>query len=1210
MRSRRAGPCSPTMRPRASPCATPSRMSSWSAPRRPTRASTFPSPRLSWSAGRRLPPTALATSTSRPWSALPATCSTRTRLREGSRCANRCTMRATFRAGPSQGARPTPTTSRWTAVWAASATVRPTRSPTRSPAASAKASRRSATTTPRSTWRAASATRRPGPLRTDEPRGRGGPRGASVDPAVRRPLLSPLPDIAGLDVDADELLAGVLEATAQPIWVVDPEGLIRFANAAAIAAPGYERAEELLGRPSHETIHSQHPDGTPYPAAECPLLRPRTTGETVSSDLDWFFRRDGSRFRVSYVSVPLDMHDGRGAVVAFTDIEKRTSAEEVLRQHDAALTAQQASLRRVATLVAAGAASEDVFAAIAHEVGHVTGLPLIAVWRFDADQTATVLGAWSDRPHPFEAGTRWPLDGPTICARVQRTGRPARIDDFSDLPGTIAAAARDTGIRACAGAPIIVDGHVWGAVSSDSTDGAPLPADIEARLASFTELLATAIANAEERGGLAQMAREQAALRRVATLVARGAAPKEVFGAVVDEIAVVLPVEIVAMAHYDEDGAMTVVASSRAVGDRFPVGSRWPVGGQNVSTMVAETGRPARIDRYADDSTRLTLAIRERGLHSSVGAPISVAGRLWGVMTASSGREQPLPAGTETRLASFTEIVATAISNAEARGEAGRLAEEQAALRRVATLVARDVPPAELFGAVAEEVGRLLGTDLAGMIRYETDATVTPVAAWSAAGEHPPLPNCWPIEEGDPAALIAKTRQAARIDDWKDVPGPIAAFVRDSGIRSSVGSPILVEGRLWGALAVHTKQPQPLATDTESRLMHFAELVATAMANAQARSEVQRLADEQAALRRVATLVVRGVPAAEVFSAVAAELERLFEAQATFIVRLEHDETMTVVASSGRASDGTPLGSGLNLESGMVLARVIRTGQSARVDDYSHASAFLGRVTQRTGIRCSVAVPIMVEGSLWGSMGAGTERQQFPADAEQRMAEFTELVGTAISSTQAREDLAASRARVVAAADDERRRVVRDLHDGAQQRLVHTIITLKLAHRALQPKHERGSQLVAEALEHAERTNVELRELAHGILPGVLTRGGLRAGAEALALRMPVPFEVAVSVDRLPAAVEATAYFVVAEALTNIAKHARATRGTVRAHVEDGTLQIRVRDDGVGGARRDGSGLLGLADRLAALDGQLRVETVAGGGTLVAADIPLRGAIA
>jgi signal transduction histidine kinase len=240
-------------------------------------------------------------------------------------------------------------------------------------------------------------------------------------------------------------------------------------------------------------------------------------------------------------------------------------------------------------------------------------------------------------------------------------------------------------------------------------------------------------------------------------------------------------------------------------------------------------------------------------------------------------------------------------------------------------------------------------------------------------------------------------------------------------------------------------------------------------------------------------------------------------------------------------------------------------------------------------------------------MGAGTERERFPEDAEQRMAAFTELVGTAISNIQAREDLAASRARIVAAADDERRRVVRDLHDGAQQRLVHTIITLKMATQALAPDGEPASELVDEALKHAQRANVELRELAHGILPAVLTHGGLRAAVGALASRMPVPVEVDVSVDRLPAPAEATAYFVVAEALTNVAKHAHATGATVRAHVEGRILQLQVRDDGVGGASPGGPGLVGLADRLAVLDGRLRVESPADGGTLVTADIPLPG---
>jgi signal transduction histidine kinase len=221
------------------------------------------------------------------------------------------------------------------------------------------------------------------------------------------------------------------------------------------------------------------------------------------------------------------------------------------------------------------------------------------------------------------------------------------------------------------------------------------------------------------------------------------------------------------------------------------------------------------------------------------------------------------------------------------------------------------------------------------------------------------------------------------------------------------------------------------------------------------------------------------------------------------------------------------------------------------------------------------------------------------------MGEFTALLATAISNIEARSELAASRARIVAAADDERRRVVRDLHDGAQQRLVHTVITLKLARRALGKETGEGPELVTAALEQAMRANQELRELAHGIIPSILTMGGLRAGVEALATRAPVPVENGVAVGRLPAAVEATAYFVVAEALTNVAKHAHAARAAVTARVEDGMFRVEVRDDGVGGARPDGSGLVGLADRVAALDGRLRVESLAAGGTLVAAAIPL-----
>jgi signal transduction histidine kinase len=359
-------------------------------------------------------------------------------------------------------------------------------------------------------------------------------------------------------------------------------------------------------------------------------------------------------------------------------------------------------------------------------------------------------------------------------------------------------------------------------------------------------------------------------------------------------------------------------------------------------------------------------------------------------------------------------------------------------------------------------------------------------------------------------------------------------------------------------------------------------------------------------LRRVATLVARAAAPEELFAAVVEEVGRVLPVEYVAMARYESGATMTVVATSSTVGDRFPVGSRWPLGGKNVSTFVAETGRSARIDSYAGASGRLTTAIRERGLHSSVGTPIVVEGRLWGVMtaSAGSE-QRLPADTEPRLASFTELVATAISNTEARNEVAASRARVVAATDDERRRVVRDLHDGAQQRLVHTVITLRLAHRALQNEKDAALPLVTEALGHAEQATHELRELAHGILPGILTHGGLRAGVDALASRMPVRIENGVSVGRLPAAVEATAYFVVAEALTNVAKHARAGLATVTARVEDGTVRVQVRDDGIGGARPGGSGLLGLADRLAVLDGKLRVESPADGGTLVAADIPL-----
>jgi signal transduction histidine kinase len=555
------------------------------------------------------------------------------------------------------------------------------------------------------------------------------------------------------------------------------------------------------------------------------------------------------------------------------------------------------------------------------------------------------------------------------------------------------------------------------------------------------------------------------------------------------------------------------------------------------------------------------------------------------------------------------EIGAFASRRAE-RSDAARaeLAEEQAALRRVATLVARGVAPEELFAAVVRELGQLLGVDAAHMGRYESGGTSVNVASWSRAGDHFPVGTRAPVDGPNVSSMVRETGRPARMNSYTDASDPIAAMLHERGIYSSVGAPILVDGRLWGVMLASSKaRDLPLPPDTETRIAAFSELVATAISNADARAETERLTDEQAALRRVATLVAQGSPPEEIFAAVAEEFGRLLRVDDMRMVRFEERGTIGVIVGSwGAFEEAMGVGERMRLGGENVASIVLDTGKAARVDDFKDADGPIGGLARSVGVRSAVGAPIVVDGRVWGAMiAASGHPAPLPGGTEARLAQFTELVATAVSNIQAREDLDASRARLVEATDEERRRLVRDLHDGAQQRLVHTVITLKLALRGLERHDGRVPALMREGIEQAENAMEELRELAHGILPSALTSGGLRAGVDALVSRMPVPVERDIEPRRLPAAAEATAYFVVAEALTNVAKHADATGAAVAAHVEGDALLVTVRDDGVGGARIDGSGLQGLADRLAVLHGRLTVESPADGGTLVTASIPI-----
>jgi signal transduction histidine kinase len=711
--------------------------------------------------------------------------------------------------------------------------------------------------------------------------------------------------------------------------------------------------------------------------------------------------------------------------------------------------------------------------------------------------------------------------------------------------------------------------------------------------------------HAKDRVEPGQLAEEQAALRRVATLVASGAPSAEVFSAVAQEVAQVMHLPMVGVYRYDSDGLMTVIATWSDRPHVLQPGTRWPLDGRSMVAQVQRTGRPARVEDYTDLPGALAAGARESGLNATAGAPIIVNGSVWGAMGMSSP-DAPLPEHAEDRLAKFTELVATAIANSQAREELTRLAQEQAALRRVATLVAAGAPSAEVFEAVSAEVATLIAADGSALTRYEADGTVTAVSGWTTEGGFSNLDRRYPLE-GTMSGVIFETGRPARVENFAGAPGEGPEAARKMGFHSAVGAPITVDGRLWGMLAVVSKSEQQLPRDTEQRLAQFAELFATAIANSEAHQELARLADEQAALRRVATLAAQGVPSGEVFEAVSAEVAPLVGADGAGVTRYEADGTFTALGGWTSSGGYSYTGRRFPLE-GSVSGLVLETRRTSRIDNFEGRPGEAAAAIREMGWRSAMGAPISVEGRLWGVLVVySTSDRPLPPDTEERLAQFTELVATAIANTESRAALDASRARIVATADATRRRIERDLHDGAQQRLVSLALEVRAAQASVPPElGELRAELARIVAGHAGVLD-GLREIALGIHPGILAEGGLGPALKTLARRSPIPVSLEVRAEgRLPEPVEVTAYYVVSEALTNAAKHARASKVHVDVDVRGRSLRAAVRDDGDGGADPGrGSGLLGLKDRAEAIGGTICVESPQGEGTTLVAELPL-----
>jgi PAS domain S-box-containing protein len=570
--------------------------------------------------------------------------------------------------------------------------------------------------------------------------------------------------------------------------VADRDGLIRFANPSAVAALGFDHASELIGKPSHQTIHYKHPDGSSFPAEECPLLLPRTTGETIHRSDDWFVRRDGSMFPVEYWSAPLDGPAGRGAVVAFRDVGGRRQTEDVLRERDAILSAL----------------GQPVYVATPDGVITYANPAAVTVLGFsDASELIGQNGHWLvhyKRPD----GSHFPIEECPI-ARCRDTGNPVRIEedwlvrkDGSMIPVT------------CTAVPFKAPGGYGIAVSFT---------DLSMRLAAEQAVREREVAEA-----------------RAAELSAAEARHRAILAAALDGVLII-----------DQQSRVTYVntAAERIFGYRAD---------QVLGRELAETFLPP--------SSR---EAHRRGLarYLATGQPRILDRRIEITAMRADGSEFPAEL-TVTRaglpsepafigyIRDITERQRAEQDLVTARQRLKVIADEQAALRRVATLVASGAPQEEVFAVVAKEVAGCLDLPLVSVIRFEAGGIATHVGVCGPPNPFP-VGSTWPLDEHGAAGRVYQSGRPARVDYALGTNQIAAWLAGEAGIRSAVAVPIIVSGRPWGAMMALSTAAAPQAASTEARLASFTELVATAIANTEAHQELQRLADEQAALRQVAT---------------------------------------------------------------------------------------------------------------------------------------------------------------------------------------------------------------------------------------------------------------------------------------------------------------------------------------------------------------------
>jgi signal transduction histidine kinase len=707
-------------------------------------------------------------------------------------------------------------------------------------------------------------------------------------------------------------------------------------------------------------------------------------------------------------------------------------------------------------------------------------------------------------------------------------------------------------------------------------------------------------------GVLVTAATERWALRRLAELIADQAPADQVFAMVAEGLDAVLGVQTIRTLRFEPDGTATLLAARGPTTSVAP-GTTFTTGQSGVIRRMFETGLPMWIGDIGQVGEPLLNGPKEQGLHVAAAAAILINGRVWGAVLAAAETAEALPRGSEEQVALFAELLSMAISNIESRAKVVQLAAGQSALRRVAVLVAQQASTREVFSVVAEELGRVFEVEMVRAVRRAPDATVEILAAHNAA-ERAVVPpgGTVPLPKGSVLSEVLRTRRPVRREYPCDTPTPKGGMM---GARSVAGSPMIVNGHLWGAIVVGSTMPHGLPLGIESRVAEFAELLSTSISNIESRANVDRLVAEQSALQRIATLVAREHPPDRLFGIIAEELGVLLDVDASIILEYDGDGKANVLAVWGCRAARAPLARRLSPDVERVAEDVFRTA-SSKLSDPAGGRAASGSADCGPDPRSIELSPITVAGTIWGAIGVvSRKRNPFAQRTQDCLKEFGRQAATAVANAKSRADLAGSRMRIVRAGDEARRRFERDLHDGAQQRLV----GLRLELQTIQPAVPAQLPDLQQALLRLEEGLTEilddLRELSRGIHPAVLSEGGLSPALRSLARRSPVPVDVRLEIDdqRYREAVEVAAYYVVSEALANTAKHAAASQIQLDITHRAGWLELTVRDDGKGGAHASsGSGLTGLVDRVEALGGVIELHSPQNAGTTIRVRLPDR----